>query len=230
MTAATVEEAVQDTFVKVWNLAGRYDGSGEVAAWIWGIGIRTLLHRMRPRKSLLDRLSALRPTHASIDVTSAEDQVLLAVAARRCRWRARVAVTRAALGRPGHRARRPDVRGGGADVGHPDRNGEDTDDAGQAGTQGGIAVIGQEWHIDGDDLAAYAEGRTGAVMLASIEAHLIACERCRSTLSEQRPRRRHRRRPSLGGDRRPRRPRQPPVLAGRRVCSSCRSRARRWRS
>jgi RNA polymerase sigma-70 factor (ECF subfamily) len=74
-----VEEAVQDTFVKVWNLAGRYDGSGEVAAWIWGIGIRTLLHRMRPRKSLIDRLSALRPTHTSIDVTSAEDQALLAV-------------------------------------------------------------------------------------------------------------------------------------------------------
>lgn len=75
----TVEEAVQDTFVKVWNLAGRYDGSGEVAAWIWGIGIRTLLHRMRPRKSLLDRLSSLRPTYATIDVASAEDQVLLAV-------------------------------------------------------------------------------------------------------------------------------------------------------
>ena len=74
-----VEEAVQDTFVKVWKLAGRYDGSGEVAAWIWGIGIRTLLHRIRPRKSLLDRLSAVRPTHASIDLTSAEDQVLLAV-------------------------------------------------------------------------------------------------------------------------------------------------------
>jgi hypothetical protein len=46
-------------------------------------------------------------------------------------------------------------------------------------------VIGQEWHVDGDDLAAYAEGRTGAVMLASIEAHLIACERCRSALSHQ---------------------------------------------
>src|SRR4029434_1076830 len=66
-----VEEAVQDTFVKVWKLADRYDGSGEVAAWIWGIGIRTLLHRMRPRKSLLDRLSSLRPTHAPIDITSA---------------------------------------------------------------------------------------------------------------------------------------------------------------
>ena len=74
-----VEEAVQDTFVKVWKLAGRYDGSGEVAAWIWGIGIRTLLHRIRPRKSLLDRLASVRSTHASIDVTSAEDQVLLAV-------------------------------------------------------------------------------------------------------------------------------------------------------
>jgi RNA polymerase sigma-70 factor (ECF subfamily) len=74
-----VEEAVQDTFVKVWSMAGKYDGSGEVAAWIWGIGIRTLLHRIRPRKSLVDRLASLRPTHPSIDITSAEDQVLIAV-------------------------------------------------------------------------------------------------------------------------------------------------------
>jgi RNA polymerase sigma-70 factor (ECF subfamily) len=74
-----VEEAVQDTFVKVWQLAGRYDASGEVAAWIWGIGIRTLLHRMRPRKSLLERLTSLRPTSQSIDFVSAEEQVLLAV-------------------------------------------------------------------------------------------------------------------------------------------------------
>ena len=71
---------MQDTFVKVWNLAGRYDGSGEVAAWIWGIGIRTLLHRIRPRKSLLDRLWPRCDRRTpSIDVTSAEDQVLLAV-------------------------------------------------------------------------------------------------------------------------------------------------------
>jgi hypothetical protein len=46
-------------------------------------------------------------------------------------------------------------------------------------------VIRHEWHIDDDDLVAYAEGRTGAVMLASVEAHLIACERCRSALSVQ---------------------------------------------
>lgn len=73
-----VEEVVQDTFVKVWNLAGRYDASGEVAAWVWGIGIRTLLHAVRPRKPLLDRLRAVRGPHAG-EVESAEEQVLLAV-------------------------------------------------------------------------------------------------------------------------------------------------------
>ena len=45
-------------------------------------------------------------------------------------------------------------------------------------------MIREEWHIDGDDLVAYAEGRTGAVMLSSIEAHLIACERCRMALRD----------------------------------------------
>lgn len=70
-----VEEVVQDTFVKVWKLARRYDGSGEVAAWIWGIGVRTLLHALRPRKSLVERLATLRPGHA--DIESAEEQVLL---------------------------------------------------------------------------------------------------------------------------------------------------------
>ena len=71
-----VEEAVQDTFVKVWNLARRYEGSGEVAAWIWGIGVRTLLHAVRPRKSLVERLTALRPGRSG-DADSAEEQVLL---------------------------------------------------------------------------------------------------------------------------------------------------------
>jgi Putative zinc-finger len=44
-------------------------------------------------------------------------------------------------------------------------------------------VIRQEWHIDGDDLTAYADGRAGAVMMSSIEAHLLTCEQCRATLS-----------------------------------------------
>jgi len=76
---SAVEEAVQDTFVKIWQRSARYDGSGEVAAWIWGIGIRTLLHRIRPRRSLMDRLLAMRPSHADVDLVSAEERALLAV-------------------------------------------------------------------------------------------------------------------------------------------------------
>jgi RNA polymerase sigma-70 factor, ECF subfamily len=46
-----VEEVVQDTFVAVWRSARRYRGQGEVAAWIWGIGIRRLIDRLRPRRA-----------------------------------------------------------------------------------------------------------------------------------------------------------------------------------
>jgi len=67
-----VEEVVQDTFVAVWRGAGRYRGTGEVPAWIWGIGIRRLIDRLR-RTSLVPRAAddAL--------VVSAEDEVLLGV-------------------------------------------------------------------------------------------------------------------------------------------------------
>ncbi len=44
-----VAEVVQDTFVAVWRSAKRYDGRGEVAAWIWGIGIRQLIGHLRKR-------------------------------------------------------------------------------------------------------------------------------------------------------------------------------------
>jgi DNA-directed RNA polymerase specialized sigma24 family protein len=47
--ADLVDEAVQDTFVAVWRSAGRWDGRGEVAAWIWGIGIRRLIDQLRSR-------------------------------------------------------------------------------------------------------------------------------------------------------------------------------------
>ena len=44
-------------------------------------------------------------------------------------------------------------------------------------------MIGQQWHVDDDDLAAYASGRAGAVMLSSVEAHLITCAPCRGALA-----------------------------------------------
>lgn len=70
-----VDEVVQDTFVTVWRTADRYAGSGEVAAWIWGIGIRRLLQALRPRKPLLERLRRVRVEEAA----SAEEQVLLGI-------------------------------------------------------------------------------------------------------------------------------------------------------
>lgn len=44
-------------------------------AWLWGIAIRTLLHRLRPRKSVLERLVRARQQH----YLSAEEAVLLQV-------------------------------------------------------------------------------------------------------------------------------------------------------
>ena len=69
---AVVAEVVNDTFLAVWQHPGRYSGQGEVAAWLWGIAIRTLLHRLRPRKPLLERLARLRTEHHP----SAEEAVL----------------------------------------------------------------------------------------------------------------------------------------------------------
>ncbi len=69
------EEVVQDTFVQVWKSAGKYSGSGEVGAWIWGIAIRKLMHALRPRKSLIERLINQR----SAVVASAEDEILVGV-------------------------------------------------------------------------------------------------------------------------------------------------------
>ncbi len=74
--ADVVAEVVNDTFLVVWQKPGKYSGEGEVAAWLWGIAIRTLLHRLRPRKSVVERLKSLRhQEHAP----SAEDAVLLGV-------------------------------------------------------------------------------------------------------------------------------------------------------
>ena len=69
-----VEEVVQDTFVAVWRGARRYRGQGEVAAWIWGIGIRRLIDRLRRRPAFL-----LSPTDPGPAMLSAEDEVLLGV-------------------------------------------------------------------------------------------------------------------------------------------------------
>ena len=72
-----VAEAVQDTFVAVWKGAARWDGSGEPAAWMWGIAIRRLIGVLRTRerwkRDLVDR------TARAEVMVAAEDQVLVGV-------------------------------------------------------------------------------------------------------------------------------------------------------
>ena len=71
-----VAEAVQDTFVAVWRGAARWDGSGEPAAWMWGIAIRRLIGVLRTRERWgRDRSHREAPDH----VVAAEDQVLRGV-------------------------------------------------------------------------------------------------------------------------------------------------------
>ena len=45
-----VAEALQDTFVAVWHGADGFHGTGEVAAWMWGISIRRLIGLLRKRR------------------------------------------------------------------------------------------------------------------------------------------------------------------------------------
>jgi RNA polymerase sigma-70 factor, ECF subfamily len=70
-----IDHAVQDTFLAVWREAGSYRGGGDVAAFIWGIGIRRLIDAIRQENS--PRRLRLRWRAAEPElVVSAEDQVL----------------------------------------------------------------------------------------------------------------------------------------------------------
>jgi len=71
-----VDQAVQDTFLALWRGAGGYRGGGDVAAFIWGIGIRRLIEAIRREKGA-HRLPwrAAEPEA----VVSAEDQVLVGI-------------------------------------------------------------------------------------------------------------------------------------------------------
>jgi RNA polymerase sigma-70 factor, ECF subfamily len=72
-----VDHAVQDTFLALWREAGAYRGRGDVAAFIWGIGIRRLIDAIRRESGTRRRL----PWHAAEPqmVVSAEDQVLVGI-------------------------------------------------------------------------------------------------------------------------------------------------------
>ena len=73
-----VDEVVQDTFVAVWKGAHRWRGEGEVAAWVWGIGIRRLLDALR-RRPQVELVLTMASEEALGVAESAEERVLLGV-------------------------------------------------------------------------------------------------------------------------------------------------------
>ncbi len=68
-----VADAVQDTFVAVWQKPRGFRGDGDIAAWLWGIAIRRLVSRLRKRTDVAAVVESTATTPA------AEDQVLLSV-------------------------------------------------------------------------------------------------------------------------------------------------------
>ena len=72
-----VDHAIQDTFLAVWRDPGGYRGSGDVAAFIWGIGVRRLIDVLR-REHGARRGPPWRAAEPEV-VVSAEDQVLVGI-------------------------------------------------------------------------------------------------------------------------------------------------------
>jgi RNA polymerase sigma-70 factor (ECF subfamily) len=73
-----VTDAVHDTFLAVWRTAGTFRGDGDVAAWLWGIGIRRLISRLRKRSAPVP-VSSQVVSARSPAVHSAEDELLVAI-------------------------------------------------------------------------------------------------------------------------------------------------------
>lgn len=64
-----VDEAIQDTFMSVWQKPDSYRGEGEVGAWLWGIAVRRLIDLIRRRRQ---QPPAFRPE----SMPSAEEEAL----------------------------------------------------------------------------------------------------------------------------------------------------------
>jgi RNA polymerase sigma factor (sigma-70 family) len=68
-----VADAIQDTFVAVWQRPRGFRGEGDIAAWLWGIAVRRLVSRLRARGGVAAVFEKAETAPA------AEDQVLLSV-------------------------------------------------------------------------------------------------------------------------------------------------------
>src|ERR1022692_2686683 len=77
-SADLVDQALQDTFLALWRPAARY--RGDVAGFIWGIGVRRLIDAIRrdSRVTRAARTTWLQAADAEL-VRSAEEEVLLGI-------------------------------------------------------------------------------------------------------------------------------------------------------
>lgn len=75
-----VDAAIQDTFVALWQGAGRYEQQGaDAGAWIWTIAIRKLISALRRRSTGWINEGRAELTDADATTQSAEDLVLVGV-------------------------------------------------------------------------------------------------------------------------------------------------------
>ena len=71
-----VADAIQDTFVAVWQKPQGFRGDGDIGAWLWGIAIRRLVSRLRRGAPARLSLGPALLDHDVVDI-SAEERVLL---------------------------------------------------------------------------------------------------------------------------------------------------------
>ena len=86
LSAADVEDVLQETFLAVWTGAGRYRPQSPPGAWIWGIARRQaalFLRRRGPAALLLPELEAENGQHASdpAEAAMSQAQIMDAVSA-----------------------------------------------------------------------------------------------------------------------------------------------------
>jgi RNA polymerase sigma-70 factor (ECF subfamily) len=69
-----VADAVQDTFVAIWQKPRSFRGDGDVAAWLWGIAIRRLVSRLRRRTDVAAAFRSCVPAVTGQQVRRAQER------------------------------------------------------------------------------------------------------------------------------------------------------------
>ena len=135
---------------------GKYAGTGEPAAWLWGIAVRRLVDALRKRPPAAYPIE--EPDLGVVE--SAEDRVLLGVEHGDLAGALDRLSPELPRRRPGDRPRRPHHPRGRAAARPPAGHREDPHDARTTGSAEGARMT--TWHLDRDLADRYTDGRVGA--------------------------------------------------------------------